>query len=130
MFDQVRSGWVVLGSGLVRWHWIRSVCVGLGQFVSNRVRSDKVRSGQIGSGRIGSGQNGSDPIESCRIRLGCFWVKSVRLFQIEFYSVIFLAQEIAVHTFKVCPIENNTNLNSIFCLIKSSKILFFYLHFT
>ena len=23
---------------------------------------------------------------------------------------------------KVCPIENNTNLNSIFCLIKSSKI--------
>ena len=31
---------------------------------------------------------------------------------------------------KVCPIENNTNLNSIFCLIKSSKIdLIFYLHF-
>ena len=23
---------------------------------------------------------------------------------------------------KVCPIENNTNLNSIFCSIKSSKI--------
>ena len=32
---------------------------------------------------------------------------------------------------KVCPIENNTNLNSIFCLIKVQKlILFFHLHFT
>ena len=28
---------------------------------------------------------------------------------------------------KVCPIENNTNLNSIFCLIKSSKIDFIFL---
>ena len=28
---------------------------------------------------------------------------------------------------KVCPIENNTNLNSIFCLIKSSKIDFVFL---
>ena len=27
---------------------------------------------------------------------------------------------------KVCPIENNTNLNSIFCLIKSSKIGFIF----
>ena len=32
---------------------------------------------------------------------------------------------------KVCPIENNTNLKSVFCLIKSSKFdLIFYLHFT
>ena len=28
---------------------------------------------------------------------------------------------------KVCPIENNTNLNSIFCLIKSLKIDFIFL---
>ena len=28
---------------------------------------------------------------------------------------------------KVCPIENNTNLNSIFCLIKSSKIALIFL---
>ena len=28
---------------------------------------------------------------------------------------------------KVCPIENNTNLNSNFCLIKSSKIDFIFL---
>ena len=28
---------------------------------------------------------------------------------------------------KVCPIENNTNLSSIFCLIKSSKIDFIFL---
>ena len=27
---------------------------------------------------------------------------------------------------KVCPIENNTNLNSFFCLIKSSKIDFIF----
>ena len=27
---------------------------------------------------------------------------------------------------KVCPIENNTNLNSIFCLIKSQKKLFYF----
>ena len=27
---------------------------------------------------------------------------------------------------KVCPIENNTNLNSIFCLIKSSKFDFIF----
>ena len=30
-------------------------------------------------------------------------------------------------TIKVCPIENNTNLNSIFCLIKSSKIALTFL---
>ena len=37
----------------------------------------------------------------------------------------FLSQEKKLHILaysKVCPIENNTNLNSIFCLIKSSKI--------
>ena len=28
---------------------------------------------------------------------------------------------------KVCPIENNTNLNSIFCLMKSSRINFIFL---
>ena len=28
---------------------------------------------------------------------------------------------------KVCPIENNANLNSIFCLIKSLKIDFIFL---
>ena len=27
---------------------------------------------------------------------------------------------------KVCPIENNTNLNSIFCLMKSSRIDFYF----
>ena len=33
--------------------------------------------------------------------------------------------------YKVCPVENNTNLNSIFCLLKGQKlILFLYLHFT
>ena len=42
-----------------------------------------------------------------------------------------LSYFLKVYTYKVCPIENNTNLDSIFCLIKSSKIdLFFYLHFT
>ena len=31
------------------------------------------------------------------------------------------------YVYKVCLIENNTNLNSIFCLIKSSKIDFIFL---
>ena len=32
---------------------------------------------------------------------------------------------------KVCPIENNTHLHSLFCLLKVQKlILFFHLHFT
>ena len=48
-----------------------------------RVGSVCVKSGQITSGRIGSGQNGSDKVESCQIRLGCFRVKWIRLFQFD-----------------------------------------------
>ena len=68
----IRSDLVGLGSGLVRWHWIRSVCVGLGQFVSNQVRSHQVGSGLVKMGLIGLNRVRSDWVVLGSNGSGCF----------------------------------------------------------
>ena len=59
------------------------------------------------------------------------WVRAWRIGEVEFYQLVSSVGVTLVHiTYlsirghsitKVCPIENNTNLNSIFWLMKSSK---------
>ena len=43
------------------------------------------------------------------------------------YDSVFVSSKSDNLLHKVCTLENNTNFNSIFCLIKSSKIVFDFL---
>ena len=82
------------------------------------------------------GQNWQD-----KIGYTCFWDLATFIFWFSKWMTVrevgqdwqdktetmFLDLATFIFSSKVCTIKNNTNLNSIFCLIKSSKIDFIFL---